>query len=96
MAVPSSHIVGNLNSGTFDLLLPKDQSIGKLTIDRDGSNITVKLEDLKSANNPDVIAPSYAGQIAMMRAQLDALVQMFQAGLSAAATGAKFAQPIVK
>ncbi len=84
VAVPSSHIVGNLDAGTFDLLLPKDHTVHKLLVNRTGSNIVVRIEDLKSNNNADVVGQSYAGQIALMQAQAAAWLAAFQAGLSAA------------
>jgi hypothetical protein len=64
VSVPTSTI----KIGSTALTLPKNMEMENVTWQMSGSNVTVVIGRLKSANDPAVIDKSAAGQVAIIRA----------------------------
>lgn len=86
VSVPKTDITGDIKSGKFHYKSPKDADIGylKIVANTNGS-VTVEMRKVSGVNNPEVIASSADGQVAIIKAMAEGFGQVAGAAAKAAA-----------
>lgn len=81
--VPKTKIRADFKNGTADVEMPKDLTAEAIEFDKSGTDISVRIRNIKVRTNPEVIGAAGQAQTDALQVQGDNMLKAFEKGLNA-------------